>query len=120
MGARIIPVGKDSIHRTSKACRLSARNMTLEFQSDVFLSHNAKNTPRVRRLAEQLKQARLRVWFDEWSVRPGDIIALKVNEGLEQSRGRLLCISPNARASSWVLEQRTVGPEKAQTGRRKP
>jgi len=94
--------------------------MTLEFQYAVLLSQNANDKARVHRLAERLKQAAPRVWFDEWSVRSGDIIALKVNEGLEKSRGRLLCISPNARASGWVLERRTVGAEKAQTGRRTP
>ncbi len=69
------------------------------FTYDVFLSHNAKDKPRVRRLAERLKQAGLRVWFDEWNVGPGDVIALKVDEGLEQSRVLLLCISQNALAS---------------------
>jgi len=79
-----------------------------QFQFDVFLSHNAKDKPRVRRLAERLKQAGLRVWFDEWNVRSGDIIALKVDEGLEQSRVLLLCISPNALASGWVALERST------------
>ena len=83
--------------------------MSAKFQFDVFVSHNAKDKPRVRRLAERLKQAGLRVWFDEWTVRSGDIIALKVDEGLEQSRVLLLCISPNALASGWVdLERSTA------------
>ena len=82
-----------------------------DFLYDVFLSHNAKDKPRVRRLAERLKQAGLRVWFDEWNVRSGDIIALKVDEGLEQSRVLLLCFSPNALASGWVaLERSTATP----------
>jgi len=63
----------------------------------------------VRRLAERLKEAGLRVWFDEWNVRSGDIIALKVDEGLEQSRVLLLCSSPNALASGWGgLERSTA------------
>ncbi len=78
------------------------------FLYDVFLSHNAQDKPRVRRLAERLKQAGLRVWFDEWNVRSGDIIALKVDEGLEQSRVLLLCISPNALASGWVALERST------------
>ena len=78
------------------------------FQFDVFLSHNAQDKPRVRRLAERLKQAGLRVWFDEWNVAAGDIIALKVGEGLEQSRVLLLCISPNALASGWVALERST------------
>ncbi len=79
------------------------------FLFDVFLSHNAKDKSRVRRLAERLKQAGLRVWLDEWNVRSGDIIALKVDEGLEQSRVLVLCMSSNALASRWVdLERSTV------------
>ena len=43
------------------------------------------------------------------SFQAEDIIALKVDEGLEQSRGLLLCISPNALASGWVgLERSTA------------
>ncbi len=82
--------------------------MPAEFQYDVFLSHNAKDKPRVRRLAERLKQAGLRVWFDEWIVGDGEIIALKVDEGLEQSRVLLLCISSNALASGWVALERST------------
>jgi hypothetical protein len=48
--------------------------MADNFSYDVFLSHNAKDKPRVRRLAERLRQARLRIWFDEWIIKPGDIM----------------------------------------------
>lgn len=82
--------------------------MPENFSYDVFLSHNAKDKPRVRQLAERLQQAGLRVWFDEWNVRSGDIISLKVDEGLEQSRVLLLCISPNALASNWVALERST------------
>ena len=88
--------------------------MAATFPYDVFLSHNHQDKPRVRRLAERLKQAGLqteagpRLWFDEWNVRSGDIIALKVDEGLEQSRVLLLCISPNALASGWVALERST------------
>ncbi|MCK4414438.1 MAG: TIR domain-containing protein [Candidatus Eisenbacteria sp.] len=94
--------------------------MADRFTYDVFLSHNAKDKPRVRRLAERLKQAGLRVWFDEWNVAPGDIISLKVDEGLDQSRVLLLCISPNALASGWVALERStaIHRDPANEGRR--
>lgn len=82
--------------------------MAENFSYDVFLSHNAKDKPRVRQLAEKLKQAGLRVWFDEWNIRLGEIISLKVEEGLEQSRVLVLCISPNALASDWVALERST------------
>lgn len=82
--------------------------MTNHFLYDVFLSHNSKDKPRVRNLAERLEGAGLRVWFDEWNIQPGDIISLKVDEGLEQSRVLVLCLSPNALDSDWVTLERTT------------
>ena len=91
-----------------------------KFTYDVFLSHNHADKPRVRRLAERLKAAGVRVWLDEWVIQAGDIIALKVDEGLEQSRVLLLCISPAALASGWVALERStaVHRDPANAGRR--
>ena len=91
-----------------------------DFNHDVFLSHNQADKPRVRRLAERLKAAGVRVWLDEWVIRAGDIIALKVDEGLEQSRVLLLCLSPAALASGWVALERStaVHRDPAHAGRR--
>jgi len=91
-----------------------------DFKFDVFLSHNSKDKPRVRKLAERLKAAGVRVWLDEWVIKAGDIIALKVDEGLEQSRVLLLCISPAALASGWVALERStaVHRDPANAGRR--
>ena len=90
------------------------------FSFDVFLSHNQADKPQVRRLAERLKGAGLRVWLDEWVVKAGDIIALKVDEGLEQSRVLLLCLSPAALASDWVALERStaIHRDPANAGRR--
>ncbi len=38
---------------------------------DVFLSHNSKDKPVVKRLAKALKKLDLRPWLDEWELRPG-------------------------------------------------
>ena len=91
-----------------------------QFTHDVFLSHNARDKPRVRRLAEQLRDAGLIVWFDEWNILPGEDIFLAVEKGLEQSRVLLLCLSPAALGSDWVkLERGTVlFRDPANTGRR--
>jgi small GTP-binding protein len=79
------------------------------FAYDVFLSYNAKDKPAVRELAERLKQDGLRVWFDEWVIQPGDLVSLKIEQGLEQSRTLILAMSHNAFASEWVaLERHTA------------
>ncbi|HEY0556983.1 MAG TPA: TIR domain-containing protein, partial [Thermoanaerobaculia bacterium] len=38
---------------------------------DVFLSHNSKNKPAVRQIAEELERRDLRVWLDEEELIPG-------------------------------------------------
>jgi WD40 repeat protein len=83
--------------------------MPSNFTYDVFLSHNSQDKPRVRKLAERLRDAGLRVWFDEWVIRPGDDIYLAIEHGLEAARVQVLCLSPAALGSEWVtLERGTV------------
>ena len=76
--------------------------MSEPFQYDIFLSHSSKDKPVVRDIAERLKKDGLRVWFDEWDIRPGDSIPAKIEEGLERSRVLVLCMSANAFGSDWA------------------
>lgn len=75
--------------------------MDTEFLFDVFISYSSKDCVLVRVVAESLRQAQLRVWFDEWEIQPGDHILMKIEEGLEQSRRMVLCMSENAFSSDW-------------------
>lgn len=80
------------------------------FTHDVFLSHSAKDKAVVRALAERLRADGLRVWFDEWEIKPGDSIPAKIEEGLDHSRVFVLCMSANASGSDWAhLEAGTCG-----------
>jgi len=76
--------------------------MPAEFQYDVFLSHSSKDKVVVRLIAGRLRKDGLRVWFDEWVLKPGDSIPAKIEEGLERSRVLLLCMSANAFGSDWA------------------
>ncbi len=55
---------------------------TIAFPSDLFLSHRAKDKAVVRPLAEMLQQDGLKVWFNEWVLKPGDGIPAKIDEVL--------------------------------------
>src|ERR687893_806114 len=77
--------------------------MADDFRYDVFISHSSKDKAIVRPLADGL-----RVWLDDWELKPGDNIPHKIEEGLEYSRVLLLCMSANAFGSDWAtLESQT-------------
>src|SRR5262245_56087622 len=76
--------------------------MADDFKYDVFLSHSAKDKAIVRPLAVRLRADGLRVWLDDWEIRPGDSIPAKIEEGLEHSRVLVLCMSANAFGSDWA------------------
>ena len=72
-----------------------------DFQYDLFLSHSSKDKSVVRELAERLRADGLRIWLDDWEIRPGDSIPAKIEEGLERSRTLVLCMSANSFGSEW-------------------
>jgi hypothetical protein len=74
-----------------------------EFRYDVFLSHSSKDKAVVRTVAERLRKDGLKVWFDDWEIRPGDSIPAKIEEGLEHSR----VLACPAEASA---RRREIGP----------
>ena len=78
------------------------RTCTETFTYDVLLSHSAKDKAVVRPLAERLRADGLKVWFDEWVLKPGDSTPAKIEEGLEHSRVLVLCMSANAFGSDWA------------------
>lgn len=82
--------------------------MPSEFAFDVFLSHNARDKDRVRGIAERLREAGLKVWFDEWSIAPGEDIYLALERGLESSRTLVLFLSSAALGSNWVDLERSA------------
>jgi len=76
--------------------------MPENFAYDVFLTHSSKDKVVVRVVAERLRKDGLKVWFDEWELKPGDSIPAKIEEGLEHSRVLVLCMSANAFGSDWA------------------
>ncbi|MEL7354565.1 MAG: TIR domain-containing protein, partial [Cyanobacteria bacterium J06560_5] len=76
--------------------------MEASFKYDVFLSHSSKDKGVVREIATRLKADGVKVWLDEWEIQPGDNIPHKIEEGLEQSRVLVLCMSAQALGSDWA------------------
>ena len=83
----------------------------------IFLSHNKQDKIIVRQIAETFEKVfgREKVFYDEWSIQPGDSITGKMNEGLEQCNYFFFFVSRNSLNSKMVeIEWQSALMKKAQ------
>ncbi|MEO1585006.1 MAG: DUF1883 domain-containing protein [Planctomycetota bacterium] len=70
---------------------------------DVFISHASEDKdPVVRRLASELQQAGLEVWYDEYELKIGDSLRQKIDHGLARSRFGIVVLSRSFFAKGWT------------------
>jgi hypothetical protein len=72
---------------------------------NIFLSHSSLDKPFVRRLAADLINAGLSVWFDEWELSIGDSLIDEVYSGIEGSSCFILVVSRRSIESGWVQKE---------------
>jgi hypothetical protein len=70
----------------------------------IFLSHNHKDKPVVEQIAARLAEiySTEKVFYDSWSIQPGDGIIDKMNSALEQCDAFLFFVSKNSLQSNMV------------------
>lgn len=70
----------------------------------IFLSHNCKDKPVVRQIAQTLESVygQENVFYDEWSIQPGDSIIENMNQGLEKCKYFFFFVSQNSLVSNMV------------------
>lgn len=70
----------------------------------IFISHNSLDKPVVTPIAEKLKEiyGMNKVFFDSWSIQPGDGIIEEMNNGLQNCQFFFFFISKNSLKSSMV------------------
>lgn len=85
----------------------------------IFLSHNQKDKPVVEQVAMRLAQifGSDNVFYDAWSIQPGDSIIGKMNEGLEKVQYFFLFVSANSLSSEMVKLEWQTALMKATSGR---
>jgi hypothetical protein len=70
---------------------------------DVFLCHATEDKEVfVRPLAEALSASGLRVWYDEFSLKPGDSIRTAIDLGLKSARYCVVVLSPRFFGRNWT------------------
>jgi TPR repeat protein len=75
---------------------------------DVFISYKRQERERVEKLAAALKQLKLDVWFDT-ELNPGQTFLAAIHEALIASRVVLVCWTPEATRSPFVLGEAEHG-----------
>ncbi|HAT51576.1 MAG: toll/interleukin-1 receptor domain-containing protein [Nitrospirae bacterium] len=73
---------------------------------DVFISYSSQDRKFAQPLAEKLLADGLKIWFDEWILKPGDPIPAAIENGLEKSRIFLAIFSPQYLQSEWTQVER--------------
>ena len=70
----------------------------------IFLSHNSKDKPVVQKIALHLERAlgKENVFYDEWSIQPGDSIIEKMSEGIKHCKYFFFFVSQNSLKSKMV------------------
>src|SRR5262249_19736592 len=73
----------------------------------------------VRRLAENLHQSGLNVFFDEWEIGPGDVLVHRLDAGILNSRSGALIVTPAALSRPWVLQEYAAMMTRAVEGKQR-
>ena len=74
-------------------------------QNDIFLSYKSEDGSWVEKLKRSLQQRGATVWLDKDSIRPGDIFAQALENGILTSKTVAIIITPASVQSGWVQEE---------------
>jgi hypothetical protein len=75
---------------------------------DVFISYKRQERAKVEKLSAALKELKLDVWFDT-ELNPGQTFLASINDALVASRVVLVCWTPEATRSPFVLGEAEHG-----------
>jgi len=68
----------------------------------IFLSHSKIDKPFVEKLAKDLKNCGVNVWYDNWEIKVGDSITRRIEDGIHANEFFGVVLSPEALNSEWV------------------
>jgi TIR domain-containing protein len=81
---------------------VTSRHGSEPVEFDVFISHAYEDKDSfVRPLANALEARRLRPWYDEFTLRPGDSLRRSIDHGLLTSQAGIVVLSPAFFAKRW-------------------
>lgn len=87
--------------------------------SGIFISHSSKDKSFVTKLAIDLVNRGLPVWFDTWEMDTGDSLIDKIYKGVDESTYFIVILSPNSVNSRWVQKELNGALTKEETLQRR-
>jgi len=84
----------DELARQRRLAVLPDRESAREFH--VFLCHNSRDKPDVRRLAAHLREQGVLPWIDEEGLLAGDTFVAELERAIEAAPAVAICVGPNA------------------------
>ena len=75
----------------------------------VFISYSHENSEIVDRIARQLVDTNVHVWFDKWELRPGDSLIAKIQDAIGEADCLCVVLSPKAIESAWFKKELNAG-----------
>jgi hypothetical protein len=88
-----------------------------EMNPKVFLCHSSNDKEIAERLAKDLMENAIDVWYDKWEIKPGDSLRRKIDEGIEEATHFFVLLSKFSLKSEWVQTELDAGMVKRIDGR---
>jgi len=92
---------QSNIQNNPLGIQIKSKTETIEY--DIFLSHASEDkTDFVKPLAIKLQELGFKVWYDEFTLKVGDSLRKKIDEGLKNSRYGTIVISESFIKKDWT------------------
>ena len=86
---------------------------------DAYLSHGHGDAAWAHKLAENLERLGIRVFLDAWELVAGDLIAVRLQDGLAAAGAVVFVVSPESVGRGWVNEEFAAAVAAAAAGRQR-
>ena len=80
----------------------------MEQPFDVFLAHNTEDKPQVRKIAEKLRQRKLKPWLDEEQIPPGRPFQDVIQKAIQSVKSAAIFIGPTRLGKWQIMELRSL------------
>lgn len=77
--------------------------------NSVFISYSSKDRNFIERLAGDLKNKGIHVWYDQWELKVGDSLFEKISTGIKSQDYIVVVLSDASVKSKWVMKELGAG-----------